>query len=431
MAFPLVRNRYFILALILLLYIVSYFALKPAYPNSDDYWYTYHSVKLFAGDFHLTANEFQNRIGLTAPVGILIKVLGVNPYSVSLFPLLCGLLMVCTVFLVTCKYSGVAIATITGTLIAANVLQITYSVSLFPDVVIASYITLIALFVFKGRTANSLFYPVAISSLLALSFLTKETIAILFPFLLIVFITDIIKKQHKPFWVKTIICSVIALLALLLLYYLLTGDPFFRFRTAFGFVANDMAYPSLVKNFTEQFHNNIALWFIGSLGYIFLFIFSLPILFTFRKINLSDFKQYIVFYTIILLVEYFIAILIPRYGLVFYQERIWMPLIAPLAILAAYFITEQKRKDMLIVFIIIAILTIASYFLFDLHRALLWGVFSVAIGIALFLKLPKQSKTFLLLSPFILLLCFFIYSNSNYRSGMEKVHSFDMHSHDN
>lgn len=410
----LTSNKYVLLFGILLLYIAFYLVLKPVYPGSDDYCYLLHAQELISGHFHLTTNELQNRFGLIAPTGFILKLLSTNPYTISLFPLVCGLLTVVAVFLTVNKYADTITATVASLLIATNVLQISYSISLFPDVVISLFMTLIILSVFKGRNTPGFFYPIVLALLFALSFLTKETFVFLFPFLFLLFITDIIKKQNTEFWLKTILCSIIAGLGILLLYFILTGDPFFRFRSATGFIVNDMAYPQLVEVMTKRFHNNALFWFINCTGLVFLFLFALPVLFIMRRSGPNNFKQYVAIYSVILFTEYVVSIFIPQYGLVFYQDRIWLPLVPPLAILAAYFIKEQNKKEGFILFTLLLALTVLTMFIADWHRVILWGIFLTAT-ISSFTKLTAKWKWIVLLAPFMLLLAYFLFTNTHYR----------------
>ncbi|HTB07299.1 MAG TPA: glycosyltransferase family 39 protein [Bacteroidia bacterium] len=405
------KGKYLPLSLILFLHIIAWFDLKPIWPNSDDFNYTLEALKLMNGHFHLSPSEFQIRMGVYVPVTILSWLMGLSPYTISLWPLLVSLLGISGTYLIVRKYAGDSIATISSALIAINILQITFSAALYPDIMIACYGNLLVLIVFHGRTKERYIYPILSCVLVILAFLTKEAIVFVYPFLAFISISDLIHNRNRWFWKKIFLCGICSSIMVFTFYYLLTGDVLYRLKTSYGFAKEGIIFGDVEQKIKSLYSSNLFIWLLKQPGFIFIILFSLPALFTIKN-KPNDFKQYLTIYSLFLLVQFGVLFFLPKYGVIFMQERNWLLIIIPLSILTAYFINEPEKKWIYIIAALLLILIPINYLIVDTKRALLYALF--LIPLLLILLKPELKKALLL--PFFILAIYFLWTNTNYKA---------------
>lgn len=405
------KGKYFPLFLILFLHIIAWFDLKPVWPNSDDFNYTLEALKLMNGHFHLSPSEFQIRIGVYVPVTILSWLMGLNPYTISLWPLLISLIGISGTYLIIRKYAGNSVATISSALIAINILQITFSAALYPDIMIACYGNLLVLTVFHGRTRQQLIYPILSCLLVILSLFTKEAILFVFPFLGFILLSDLIHKRNLWFWKNILLFGICSVILFFAFYYFLTGNMFYRLRASYGFAKEGIVFGDVEQKIKSHYSSNLLIWLIKQPGFIFILIFSLPALFSVKN-KPDDFKQYLTIYSLFLLLQFSVLFFLPKYGVIFMQERNWLLVIIPFSILTAYFINAPEKKWIYILAALLLILVPINYFVVDLRRALLYSLF--LIPLLLILLKPELKKALLL--PFFILAIYFLWTNTNYKA---------------
>ncbi len=405
-----------LLILILLLHITAWFALKPVWPFSDDYCYTYNAHSFLEGHLNLTYDQFQNRFGVYIPTSIIFFVFGINPYTIALWPLLLSCFIITIVFLFLNKTTNVQVAFIASFLIAVNTMQITYSIALFPDLIVSFYCIASIVLLYYGRQyEKKVIYPFLINVILLLGFLTKETILLVMPFILLIFVYDILKKQNYFFWKKTILLALASMLLLLTFYYLITGDAFFRIKSMLAF-NNTGFFDEYSKAYIKAiFSSNILKWFNSELGYLFILIFAA---YSFPKVwnrNFNDLHSYIALYSLVLLSEFIFLFHTEKYGVLFMVDRLWILTVAPLSILSAFLIFKAKRKIYYYLMIIFTALIVCNYSSVSVNRTILFGFFLSVILFSYFMKQKNKNWNLLLLLPFLILAANFVYSNSNYR----------------
>jgi hypothetical protein len=405
------KGKYLPLFLVLFLHVIAWFDLKPVWPNSDDFNYTLEALKLLNGHFHLSPSEFQIRIGVYVPVTILARLMGLSPYTISLWPLLVSLLGISGAYLIVRKYACDSIATISSALIAINILQITFSAALYPDVMIACYGNLLVLIVFHGRTRQQYTYPILSCLLVILSLFTKEAIVFVFPFLTFILLSDLIHKRNIWFWKRVFLFGICSVILLLSFYYFLTGNMFYRLKASYGFAKEGMIFGDVEQKIKSLYSSNLFIWLLKQPGFIFIFIFSLPALFTIKN-KPDDFKQYVTIYSLFLLLQFGVLFFLPKYGVVFMQERNWLLIIIPLSILTSYFINESEKKWIYTLAALLLILIPINYFVVDIKRAMLYTLF--LLPILLLLIKPEWKKALLL--PFLILAIYFLWTNTNYKA---------------
>jgi|ERR1017187_103383 hypothetical protein len=408
--------NYLPLLIILLIHIAGYLILKPVYPHSDDYCYAANAHNFLHHHFHLTYNKFQNRFGVYLPTAFVFILFGITPYTICLWPLIASCLTITIVFLLVNKISGIQIATVASTLIAINVLQITYSIALFPDLIVSFYAILAILFLYKGRENDSkYFYAIALPIVLLIGMFTKETILLLIPFFIITLTIDLVRKEHLSFWKSTLPYFALSIISFFVFYWILTGDPFHRIKSMIDFKDNYLMPPEDAMKLRSTFPTNIFVWMNEELGYMFLILFSIPAFISLIKFK-DNFQSYISLYSLMLLIEFIILYHTEKYGAVFLQDRIWMIIIAPLSIVSALTIVEANRRTLMILFTIFLLFGILNIPLVKLNREILYLSLPLIIGaLMLFNTGNIKLRASLLLFPLIILFINFIYGNSNYR----------------
>lgn len=411
------KNKYTLLTLILLVHIASWLLLKPVWPFSDDYCYSLKAHEFLNGDFNLTYSQFQNRFGVYVPASIIFYFFGIDPYTVALWPLLASCFTIVVVFLFLDKITNTTVAFFASFLIEMNIMQITYSIALFPDLIVSLYCIASILLLYYGRQYEntSIRYPLLLNLVLLIGFLTKETILMISPFFILVLVYDLYQKQNILFWKRTIAFGIGSILLQFLMYYSITGDAFFRIRSLFEF-NNGLLDEKTANNIKAMFSSNIFKWLNGELGYVLILIVTVYSFCSLRKKSITDFHSYITIYSLLLLFEFIFLFHTEKYGVVFMQSRLWILIIAPMAIVMANLIYSAENKFYIFLILVFTAMGLYNYFAVSFHRALLYGLFLVTAVFSYFLK-QKNKQWNLLLLPFPILAGYFIYSNSNYRVG--------------
>ncbi len=413
------KNPYVLLSLILLLHIAAWICLKPIAPNgpSDDpFQYAFNARALINHNYHSDYLPYPNRFGVFVPVSLIFRLFGENPYTTSLWPLLASLMTIALVFLFLKKTAGTYIAALAAFLVAVNIQQVAYSLELYPDLIVSFYAIAAVLTLYYGRERSERKAGPAIllQLILVLGFLTKETIVLLGPFLLLVLIVDLVQKKHHLFWKWTLGFSILSVLLLLGFYYRLTGDPFYRIRAISDLLQYRILDADMSKSITDVNSSNVLIWLNHNLAYVFLLVFSIPAFVSSLKEKWSSVKTYMAAYAALMLVQLLVIFHTPKMGIIYMQDRHWMFLIAPLAVLSASFISNADKKYLSLVIGIFLALCVFNYFELGGMRALLFFLFLSASLVCYFLK---QSRSLVLLIPFLVLLAYFVYSNSNFRAA--------------
>jgi 4-amino-4-deoxy-L-arabinose transferase-like glycosyltransferase len=414
---PLYKNPYCLLGLILLLHVVCWLLLKPIWPNgpSDDpFQYAWNANRLLSHTFHLNYDPYPNRFGVFVPVSFFFCLFGENPYTISLWPLVSSLFTISLVFVFLNKLTTSTIALFASFLIAVNIQQIAYSLELYPDLIVSLYAAAAVLVLYYGRekTEKKILFAALFNLILLLGFLTKETILLLGPFLVITLIADLIQKKHHLFWKWTIGFSVLTLLALFEFYALLTGDPFNRIKSLADLVLYRILDEDMSKSITDVNSSNIFVWLNHNLGYIFLLLFSIPTLLESVKGKWDQLRVYISVYTLIMLAQLILIFHTPKMGIIYMQDRHWMFLIVPLAILSAAFFSNPDKKHLRLAILLLSTLALYNYLEWGLLRGLLFFLFA---GVSAFDYFWKRRRSMIWVFPFLILLSHFVSSNSNYR----------------
>ena len=408
-------NNKFIL-FIIALHILAWLALKPVWPFSDDYCYAYHAHNLLEGHLNLTYNQFQNRFGVYVPASFFFYLFGTNPYSIALWPIIISSFTIAIVFIFVNKIADTTIALLSAFLISINTIQINYSAAIFPDLIVSFYCIGAILLLHYGRQHKNqkILYPILLNIFLLIGFLTKETIVLIFPFMLIILCYDLFKKENTLFWKRTLVFGFCSVVLILLMYYFITGDALFRIKSLFQF-NNQLLNEEAETYIRDNFSSNIFKWLNSEVGLVFIFLFAISTLLTIRKYDLSKFMNFIAVYsfsTLLLFVSFFYS---DKYAPLFMLSRMWILLIPSFCILTAYFITNMHQHFCVVLIILFTILTIYNFNAFDYKRGTLFALFFATTLVTYYLSRKNKHWKYLLLLPFTLLAIRFVWGNSNYR----------------
>lgn len=409
----------FFFTIIIFTNLACWLLLKPVWPFSDDICYVGRAQEFLSPGFQLTQNEFQNRFGVYVPASFLFRFFGANPYTISFWPLVAGIFTSCIVFETVRKVQNPLIALLAALLVSLNTLQITYSIALFPDLIVAFFATAAVLLLYQARVIESKkrTFPFLIALFIFLGFLTKITIILILPFFVLLFLADLSKKQQLHFWKQLLIAGTLFFALYLGIYYALTGDPFYRWKSIKSFNEQTSSYGYIRSYLNAHYTSYFPAWINAQLGYLFIFIFAIFSFFTIQLKKMNNLQFYLSVFTITLLGEYIILFHTEKYGFLFRQERLWMLLISPASILSVYFFFKAKRNLFLVVGSLFLLIGIFNYPLFGSNRLLLFLLFAIPLGMMCDLKEKPKIRFAVSLFPFFILAANFIYGNSNYRVG--------------
>jgi hypothetical protein len=444
------KNKSLLIFILLFIHAAFWFILKPAPPFSDDKVYALNAETMVEGHYHLLESPKNHRLTVIAPTALFIKLFGESPFIVSLWTLLCSLITIICLFLFLSKFASIEIAFTASFLIACNNLQIIYSAALFPDVIVALFAFLVIERVYISRINNTAKIRIVIEATIFfyIGFLAKEIILIILPFILFLFIADLRKKINIAFWTKFFITLISGGIILNGIYFITTGDMNFIYHCinknhneVFALFSND----ELIKRFTYQ----PLIFLFQGVGYSILLLFFLSYFnYNIRiKSHYNEHRERIginkltskMFYEQSPLIKFFVTyflILLATYWwlptsfnhlspiLLFGFERMWMMLLIPLAIIAAYFIVsaaeeEGRSKRLMTITVIFVLAALISVYLSSYFRALMFLIIAISSIIAIILKqktnLNKQIILAVLLIPLFLIALYFTWQNSNWR----------------
>ena len=196
----------------------------------DDMEYAGIASKISQGEFP-SDNHFAYRFTIVVPTAICYLLFGVSDLSSSIPPLFAAISILFFITLFLKKESS-------KTLILALALTslspwfLRYSNMIMSDIYVCLGFVSAVYFLWKSQKENSNHQKIAVGFVasLLLGFMSKGTIVLILPLILVVFIFNMIQKKNWNFWKWTIIYGTIGLVLYFALIYLISGDPFGRFN---------------------------------------------------------------------------------------------------------------------------------------------------------------------------------------------------------
>ncbi len=334
-------GKYFVLAAVLAAHVLCWVVLRPPVPHADDRVYMDLARDMGEGRYALNESPKNHRFMVIVPAWAIASVAGTSPYAVSAWPLLCSLATVAAVFLFLYKEDR-QLATVAAVLLALNPVQVIYSTVLFPDAVVSLFFALAAGLVVAGRHGRFAWRAVLAALVLGAGFAAKEIIVLFLPFIVGLSIRDAVAGRHAAFWQAFFPALAIVALAIWGFYYALTGDAAFLVRSV-ETRHNDMFVPPLrMDALWRRMVHEPLLWLVSQPGYVVLVVLTLPWLFRRQGGMARVARAYLV---LLAAAFWWGSSSLQRMAPVPLADRMWMPLLVPLCVAAAFSARDLFRTD--------------------------------------------------------------------------------------
>ncbi len=168
------------LAAILLFALALRLALFNGPFGSDDTVYYQRALEISRGEWTPANYNGALRYGFNLPAGLLMRVFGPSVFAANLWPLLCSLAEVATVYLVGAALGGRRIAAIAALLLAATPLHIAVASRIHADAVVSAALSGSFALLFFGLRRRSVALLFAAGLCLGAVFWAKELAAVTF-----------------------------------------------------------------------------------------------------------------------------------------------------------------------------------------------------------------------------------------------------------
>lgn len=403
------------LACILGIHFLMWMALGPSTPSTDDLCYLQDAMKVSDGSYTFNASPKTQRLGMILPTYGLTSIFGMHPFVITLYPLFCSLLSIVMVFGWLRHLPTMAV--VASLLLALNITQITYSCALFPDVILSMMMFGLVL-AFQLRHDQRPWLALLGGSMLVAGFFVKQLIVVIIPWLAYWLIKDLLNGHNRRFHLVFASTIIIAGGSVWTAVYLHTGDWLFLIASVeeqHNRVFADLDATALLERLTWQ-----PLFFLNKLtGFWPLLLLALPTLMqkiTNISVNLA--RQYFLYLFIFFWVG---STSLQSYAPLLLLDRMWLPMLIPLCILAANTLTVNlkfgSKKSMALLFTAFAL----SSFIALNSSSEGEAMFYLLVPICLYLghKMDQRERGDGLVAvtitlPFLLLAVWFVVSNSVY-----------------
>ncbi|GAB4486470.1 MAG: hypothetical protein OHK0045_05760 [Raineya sp.] len=194
----------------------------------DDYNYIFYANQILSGAYQLhNPDIFAHRLGFILPLALFIKIFGLNEWAVCSLPFLATLLSLYLLYLFSKNLASKA-AIYALLFFGLDFYTLFFANKVYPDVLLTT-LALASLYVFYYQRKHwyAALYFVFLNFW---AFLCKELIIYFVPFYVFVCVQDLRRKQNTHFWLTAFATALLLAFAYFLLYYELTGNPFFRFQ---------------------------------------------------------------------------------------------------------------------------------------------------------------------------------------------------------
>ncbi|MEO5570357.1 MAG: glycosyltransferase family 39 protein [Bacteroidia bacterium] len=400
--------------------------MKPLFPKGDPFVYFINAKRILEHGYFFSDSVQSHRFGVFIPQAILLKLFGESPYIINLWTLVSSVATLFILYYFLLKYINRAVAVIAGLLLSVNLIQVIYSSVVFPDIIVSLFAISCIYFIYKGRKEeqswlkNSLLFVLCF----AFGFAVKESVVLVLPFVAFIFWKDFRDKKLLAFQKISIVFLILFTLFVFIVSKIITDD-FMFFYKSYGYYT---VYSPLnnLTDFLIQISYKPVVWFNSQLGYIFLFIFSIPAFIDgiIKKDRFSSLESFISLYFIVLFLSLWCgSISVLPFGYIPLVDRRWMTLIVPLCILSAISIhkiilNSISRKFFYFLISVFFILGVLNTLEITIIRGTLFFGFAGTLLLQEFISKKTKSnywiRTVLILLPFFILAIQFLRTNSNY-----------------
>ncbi len=198
----------------------------------DDFTYLNFANEINQGTFEITTNHFTSRVALLYPVAWIIDFLGINEFSMTVFPLICGLAVLNILLWMGHLYHH-WLGVLAACFFVCDYHVITFVTHLFPEMSITLFIfgALVAYDRANRGEGDHRLLALMTATGLFLAFLTKMTIILVGPLFLFLLINDFWRrKENRSFWLISSVLLVFFVLVNGFWYKEVYGNFFYRFQ---------------------------------------------------------------------------------------------------------------------------------------------------------------------------------------------------------
>jgi len=336
----------------------------------DDMEYAEQAHNLEQGRIDFS-NHYSYRWVITFPTALSYKLFGISDFSSALPGMILGSLILAMVFVMVYRQNmlvitmALALATLTNW-------NLFYTDKLMPDIHLTFAITAIILSIWAFRFRNpgqqNWLFALWLSLSFFVGFLAKETIVFVIPFLLILFLVDVIQKRYIRFWLFSGLFTALLFAGYFLLIATLTGSPDARFTAiAAGSYLNRCSYGQQPVSFLlrrigyEFFEMMIKQGMFVGLG---IMIAACIDKMEWKLFSPKNETGFFLFTSVLLVLSSnFLTISLKFYNPLCLDPRHYLFLIPILAIVSAYYLNDwlQQKKKALLLIVIFVVLTFVSF----------------------------------------------------------------------
>jgi 4-amino-4-deoxy-L-arabinose transferase-like glycosyltransferase len=208
------------------------------YCGSDDGAYAVLAYEMANGAFRIGDSSgaiFRLRVGLLAPVALAFKIAGPNEFAMIIYPFILSMLSIILAFLAGRVFFNERAGLIAATIQAILPIDARYASMLWPDLPAAFWVNVGVLLIYYGSNqasrASKTTYAALGGLFLGLAWLTKESIAYVFPFVGIYMVwLTCRQKQNVALLAGASLAVISVLIVESLTYYRYAGDLLYRFH---------------------------------------------------------------------------------------------------------------------------------------------------------------------------------------------------------
>ncbi len=226
-----IKLSFFLLLIIVIVF--NHFFGYVGHYGWDDMEYARLAKDWADGNFDLSLNHFTYRWTIIGFTGLSYKFFGMSDFASALPSMIVTAFSLGIIFWITRKMSNM-VSIIAMSLFVLNQWTLFYSDKIMPD----SYVALGILgafatiwhYRFEKLGKYTIPHAFVFAGFLLFAFISKETVFLIVPVLLFVFISDVWQKRNIKFWIYSIIAGTIFLVCYFLLLKIKTGTPWIRFE---------------------------------------------------------------------------------------------------------------------------------------------------------------------------------------------------------
>ena len=416
----------FYLILICLVHIGFFLLNNPGPPSADDKIYFDEAVNILEGDWQLNESPKNHRFGIILPVAAMVAVFGDSPHVLAIWPLLFSLSTIVLLFIFLKKTGGLRMAVVGASFLALSLCQLIYASALFPDVIISFFFLLIPVILFSGLSSlNNRRYGVCAGLLLLPALFVRENILFIFPAIGILFLATLSMNGAWKMFAAFFASAAISIMIWMLTFYFISGDALFVYHTVESQYSLAFASPVDMALLERLIFDPPGMFF-RSLTFLPLILLSAPVFLSLlvkRKPLSEPSMWWTVFFIGLLLTFWTGTTSVHQYSLLLMLERLWLPLVPVLCILAsicleqATEIAEVKFRRRTIFFFCMLIM-IFSLFYIGWERFIFYLTLIVCLEGAWYGVQEETQKRkwelLVLVFPFLLLACYLTVTNSRF-----------------